>query len=72
MHQYGDKESMPAKAMGLANVIVTGIWQYNIFMGREWEIEHCFQSVPLFIEPLCRLDTKVLPRNLNSHSKLFA
>ena len=39
--QYIGQPTMPQKALGLANVIISGVWEYNTYMGRKWEIEHC-------------------------------
>ena len=41
---YHGQESMPPKALALANTVVCGAWQYNTFMGRKWEVENCLAS----------------------------
>ena len=42
--QYIGKSTMPPKTLALANAIICGAWEYNTFMGRKWEIEHCLSE----------------------------
>ena len=51
--KYIGQPSMPNNVLALANTCVGGVWEYNTFMGRVWEIVHCLaEDMGLVIEKL--------------------